>query len=342
MKKMLVLLFCLTFVFSVSGQDGAAVEACTPNQYVRISDTLIEGGFRTSFDDLVNGFTFLNENRSQIPDFIPEADQLQSTWWTTKVPQLQPCSISGPITSAMGKALDEMLIAASLMQLARPEPNGQYASLAAKHLAAAEAAIAEVTRLREFLSSYVVGSNTVAPTSTPKSATFTPYNQPRTMYITGNAVNIRTASNTQASILTVFSRGTSARVIGEESGASVSGSALWYVLDISGQTGYVHSSLISTSAPAAPQPTARPPSNTNNTSSNSSSAPQPTQPPAPQSPPTQAPVNQAPSDAQICGGATTCGQMASCDQAYACLRTGRSSLDRDHDGVPCESICPGG
>ena len=43
-----------------------------------------------------------------------------------------------------------------------------------------------------------------------------------------------------------------------------------------------------------------------------------------------------------CGGATTCGQITSCEQAYACLRAGQSGLDRDKDGVPCESICPGG
>lgn len=54
------------------------------------------------------------------------------------------------------------------------------------------------------------------------------------------------------------------------------------------------------------------------------------------------PTQNMNSDAATCGGATTCGEMTSCEQAYACLRDGRSSLDRDSDGVPCESICPGG
>lgn len=35
----------------------------------------------------------------------------------------------------------------------------------------------------------------------------------------------------------------------------------------------------------------------------------------------------------------TCGDMSSCNQAYACLRDGNRNLDRDGDGVPCESIC---
>lgn len=47
------------------------------------------------------------------------------------------------------------------------------------------------------------------------------------------------------------------------------------------------------------------------------------------------------SNGSTCGGKTTCSQMSSCSQAYACLRAGRTSLDRDKDGVPCESICGG-
>lgn len=35
----------------------------------------------------------------------------------------------------------------------------------------------------------------------------------------------------------------------------------------------------------------------------------------------------------------TCSQLSSCDQARACLAAGNTSLDRDHDGVPCEALC---
>lgn len=38
----------------------------------------------------------------------------------------------------------------------------------------------------------------------------------------------------------------------------------------------------------------------------------------------------------------TCQQITSCEQAYACLQAGYDDFDRDHDGVPCENICPGG
>ncbi len=37
-----------------------------------------------------------------------------------------------------------------------------------------------------------------------------------------------------------------------------------------------------------------------------------------------------------------CTQMVSCEQAKLALKCGNTKLDRDKDGVPCESICPGG
>ena len=37
-----------------------------------------------------------------------------------------------------------------------------------------------------------------------------------------------------------------------------------------------------------------------------------------------------------------CTQMSSCEQAKQALKCGNKKLDRDKDGVPCESICPGG
>ena len=35
----------------------------------------------------------------------------------------------------------------------------------------------------------------------------------------------------------------------------------------------------------------------------------------------------------------TCGEMDSCEQAYRALECGNGKLDRDNDGIPCESIC---
>lgn len=45
---------------------------------------------------------------------------------------------------------------------------------------------------------------------------------------------------------------------------------------------------------------------------------------------------------QCKGLPSTCGQMSNCEQAKLALKCGNTRLDRDKDGVPCESICPGG
>lgn len=43
---------------------------------------------------------------------------------------------------------------------------------------------------------------------------------------------------------------------------------------------------------------------------------------------------------QSCGSKRTCGEMNNCSEAKHYLNVcGVSRLDRDNDGVPCESIC---
>lgn len=42
-------------------------------------------------------------------------------------------------------------------------------------------------------------------------------------------------------------------------------------------------------------------------------------------------------------GKRTCSQMNSCEEArFHLTQCGVKSLDRDNDGIPCESICGGG
>jgi len=36
-----------------------------------------------------------------------------------------------------------------------------------------------------------------------------------------------------------------------------------------------------------------------------------------------------------------CSDLSTCEQAMACLAAGNESLDRDKDGIPCESLCGG-
>lgn len=69
--------------------------------------------------------------------------------------------------------------------------------------------------------------------------------------------------------------------------------------------------------------------------------PDPEQPPPGVTEHGMTPPQPAPSATQ-CGGKRKCGQMASCEEARFYLSScGVRSLDRDGDGVPCESLCGG-
>ena len=64
----------------------------------------------------------------------------------------------------------------------------------------------------------------------------------------------------------------------------------------------------------------------------------------PPSPPTQLPPQPSKQQTDAsCGNKRTCKEMASCAEAkYYMSHCGLSRLDRDKDGIPCESICGNG
>lgn len=133
---------------------------------------------------------------------------------------------------------------------------------------------------------------------------------------------VRAEPNTTASVVATLRANTVLDVIAAVDGESVSGSTVWYHINLRSGAGYIHSSLVQ--APSGGGLT---------TSGGGGSR---------SSDPVSTPVPNAPAPSGVsCNGARTCSQMASCEQAYACLPS-RPGLDRDKDGVPCESICPGG
>jgi uncharacterized protein YgiM (DUF1202 family) len=69
-----------------------------------------------------------------------------------------------------------------------------------------------------------------------------------------NSVNGRSAPNTSASIMAAIPAGINVVVTGQESGARVSGSDVWYIVAFDGKSVYVHSSLLSPVAPVAAPP----------------------------------------------------------------------------------------
>lgn len=143
-----------------------------------------------------------------------------------------------------------------------------------------------------------------------------------TYYINVRSAKVRAEASTKAAVVVTLRRGDPVTVLGSVEGTRVSGSTTWYHIQSGSSEGYIHSSLVTNHAPAAPVST--PVATTAPIVSSGGSE------------------SGGSSGGASCGGATTCSQMASCDQAYACLAAGLSRLDRDHDGVPCETICPGG
>ncbi len=148
-----------------------------------------------------------------------------------------------------------------------------------------------------------------------------------TYYVNVRAAKVRAEPKVKAKVIATLARGKSVEVLEVVVGDLVSHVDTWYKVNVAGKDGYILSSLLTDHAPAVKPAT-------NSGSTNQST---PTNTPAPVSPiPPPAPAGVS------CGGATTCSQMTSCDQAYACMNAGNRKLDRDKDGVPCESICSGG
>ena len=176
------------------------------------------------------------------------------------------------------------------------------------------------------LASAATPSPTVTQTLRPSPAP--PTQAPaETWYITARA-NARSCPQLDCSVVTVLDAGTRVDVVGVEHGASVSGNDVWRLVMAGGQITYVHSSLLSQTAPrptSAPAPVQQ--------TNPQQSQPISTAPPAP--PPMIAP-------AFSCNCSKTCGQMT-CEEAYFQLnQCGCSRRDGDHDGVPCENVCSGG
>ncbi|MCE2489099.1 MAG: excalibur calcium-binding domain-containing protein [Anaerolineae bacterium] len=173
------------------------------------------------------------------------------------------------------------------------------------------------------------------PTSTPApgSAPVVNPNQATTRYyvVAPTHANARSCPQTTCRIVTSFARGNEVAVLQRVSGQSVSGNSTWQAVKHGSQVVYVHGPLLSRSRPAPVSAPARQAGSRKAGSSQGQSgaaAAQPTAVPGPQF---------------SCDCSKSCSAMASCEEARFQLNTcGCSRRDSDRDGVPCESICPGG
>lgn len=142
--------------------------------------------------------------------------------------------------------------------------------------------------------------------------------------------NARSCPQVSCGVVTRLAKGTVIEVTEVVEGDKYNGTTKWLKISVNGRTAYVHGSLAKLAAGALPPAAV---SNNNSGAGSSTSV-------APTAVPTEAPVVVPPPQQSLsCGN---CSSMSSCDHARACLAAGHGDLDRDNDGVPCESICPGG
>lgn len=147
--------------------------------------------------------------------------------------------------------------------------------------------------------------------------------QPQTVYVRSTA-NLRVCASRDCEQVWQLQSGDVLTATGSIQGEVIdAGNALWFRVEYAGRNLYIYSTLVSLSPPTA-VPVYVPP----------------TYPPI-LIPPTSPPISVPPGSGGGCPSLSANCSALTCDQAYACLAAGHSSLDRDHDGVPCESICGG-
>lgn len=161
-------------------------------------------------------------------------------------------------------------------------------------------------------------STVALPAASPDAAASIPVDA-ATMYVATATLNCRAEPQKDARAVEKLTRGDTV-----EAGAT---RGTWVSLDRPGEDCWVAQRFLSDSAPepeAAPVATYSRPARLYSPSTDSMPALSPRQS----------------SGGGSCGSKRTCGQMNSCDEAYHYLNScGLSRLDRDGDGVPCESIC---
>lgn len=188
------------------------------------------------------------------------------------------------------------------------------------------------------------------PTNTPAEQSATPQtvsNESET-YHTRERGNVRACTSTTCSIVTTLTTGVTLQVMDQNMGERVSGSDLWYKIQVDGKEGYIHSSLVAQGTPPAQpiQPTqASAPSQLviatpiEVISNESTGLPLNTSlPPVVIS----TAVEQPPALAWTCtGNLYNCSDFSDRNtlMSYFNVCPGDpSGLDSDNDGYPCESL----
>lgn len=172
-------------------------------------------------------------------------------------------------------------------------------------------------------------SLTPLPTSTRLPTQPPVHAMTQTMYYVISTANLRACPRRECDRVAQLQYGATVMANGTVDGEMVnSGNRLWYRVNYQGENSFIYSALVARNLPTAVPPTQLPIY----------------VPPVSTLPPLYSTQIYSPPTGGGSGGCpdmgANCSQL-SCAEAYACLRAGNRSLDRDHDGIPCESQCGG-
>ncbi len=130
--------------------------------------------------------------------------------------------------------------------------------------------------------------------------------------------DLHTCASRECVLMAQLQPGEAVTANGTIAGDAIDGShASWYRVEYQGQQLFVYSQLMTINAPALPTA-------------------------VPVSVATFPPVSLPPIAAALsatCPDVHASCTVLTCAEAYACLAAGDTKLDRDKDGIPCESIC---
>jgi hypothetical protein len=186
----------------------------------------------------------------------------------------------------------------------------------------------------------VIQNRTIVPTRTPSPfPTVAPQPQLTTYTVTSNA-NLRGCPRTDCDVVGTVSLGQQLNVIGSEQGESFRASTVWYIVQRTSGTAYLHSSLAraGTAVPApppartqAPPAAVAPPANVPNTSV----------PPADQQLVSTPTAQPAAPQWSCSGDIYNCSDFNNRNDLMSYFNAcpgDPSRLDQNNDGVPCESL----
>lgn len=146
------------------------------------------------------------------------------------------------------------------------------------------------------------------------------------IYYARSTANLRACADRSCETVAQLQYGAPIQVNGRINGEAVNGgNRVWYRVVYDGDPAFVYSELVALTLPTAVPPT-QPPIYV---------MPISTIPPMYNPPVYSPPVDSAGGCPSL---SATCSQL-SCPEAQACLRAGNRRLDRDHDGIACDSDC---